>query len=243
MVENSLGRLWVEGHPNDNLKNRWDYFIDETKQEPEALAKLDEIRTVYKGLTPEKIRVIDPCMGSGHILVYAFDVLMQIYESYGYTQRDAARSILQNNIYGLDIDERAYQLAYFAVMMKARQYNRRILTEDIEPNLCFIRSSKQLQSSALDRMGSCKKETAILLDESKYAAEYGSVMSISLSLADLEKIEQQLVEVEKSTEYGNLVDYMECEELKSSLVPILKQAKILVQKYEIVVTKPSLSCR
>lgn len=238
MVENSLGRLWVEGHPNDNLKNRWDYFIDETKQEPEALAKLDEIRTVYKGLTPEKIRVIDPCMGSGHILVYAFDVLMQIYESYGYTQRDAARSILQNNIYGLDIDERAYQLAYFAVMMKARQYNRRILTEDIEPNLCFIRSSKQLQSSALDRMGSCKKETAILLDESKYAAEYGSVMSISLSLADLEKIEQQLVEVEKSTEYGNLVDYMECEELKSSLVPILKQAKILVQKYEIVVTNP-----
>lgn len=111
MVENSLGRLWVEGHPNDALKSEWKYYLDEAEQEPDVQAQLEEIRQEYRTLNPEDIRVIDPCMGSGHILVYAFDVLMQIYESQGYTQRDAAQSILQNNLYGLDIDERAAQLA------------------------------------------------------------------------------------------------------------------------------------
>ena len=110
MVENSVGRIWIEGHPNNSLRSSWEYYIDEAEQEQQVVAKLEEIKATYKELSPEKIKVIDPCMGSGHILVYAFDVLMQIYESYGYTQRDAARSILQNNIFGLDIDERAYQL-------------------------------------------------------------------------------------------------------------------------------------
>jgi len=127
MVENSLGRLWVEGHPDCDLKENWKYYLEEAQQEPEVQAKLSEIRKEYAALNPEDIKLIDPCMGSGHILVYAFDVLMQIYESAGYSQRDAAKSILEHNIYGLDIDDRAYQLAYFAVMMKARQYNRRIL--------------------------------------------------------------------------------------------------------------------
>ena len=127
MVENSLGRLWLEGHPNDELKAKWKYYLDEAEQEPEVQVQLDWIREEYKNIKLEDIKVIDPCMGSGHILVYAFDVLMQIYESYGYSQRDAARSIIEHNLYGLDIDNRAYQLAYFAVMMKARQYNRRIL--------------------------------------------------------------------------------------------------------------------
>lgn len=127
MVENSLGRLWVEGHPDCGLKENWKYYLEEAPQESEVQAKLAEIRKEYAALNPEDIKLIDPCMGSGHILVYAFDVLMQIYESAGYSQRDAAKSILEHNIYGLDIDDRAYQLAYFAVMMKARQYNRRIL--------------------------------------------------------------------------------------------------------------------
>ena len=89
--------------------------------------KLAEIRKEYAALTPEQIKVIDPCCGSGHILAYMFDVLMQIYESYGYTTREAVASIVENNLYGLDIDDRAAQLAYFAVMMKARQYDRRFL--------------------------------------------------------------------------------------------------------------------
>ena len=135
MVENSLGRLWLEGHPNPALRESWKYYLDEAEQEPEVEAQLAVLRSQRQSLRPEDITLIDPCMGSGHILVYAFDVLMQIYESEGWSQRDAAASIVQKNLYGLDIDRRAAQLAYFAVMMKARQYDRRFLTRGIQPNL------------------------------------------------------------------------------------------------------------
>lgn len=135
MVENSLGRLWLEGHPNPALRENWKYYLDEAEQEPEVEAQLVVLRAQRQTLRPEDITLIDPCMGSGHILVYAFDVLMQIYESEGWSQRDAAASIVQKNLYGLDIDRRAAQLAYFAVMMKARQYDRRFLTRGIQPNL------------------------------------------------------------------------------------------------------------
>jgi len=131
MVENSLGRLWLDGHPDSNLKENWKYYLDEAEQELKVQIELATIREESKNLKPEDIKVIDPAMGSGHILVYAFDVLMQIYTSAGYSERDAAESILKNNLYGLDIDDRAYQLAYFAVMMKGRSYNRRILTKNI----------------------------------------------------------------------------------------------------------------
>lgn len=133
MVENSLGRLWVEGHPNDELKTNWNYYLDEAEQEPTVQARLAEIRKEYAALNLEDIKCIDPCMGSGHILCYLFDVLMQIYESQGYSQRDAAQSIVQHNLYGLDIDRRATQLAYFSVMMKARQYDRRFLSRNLQP--------------------------------------------------------------------------------------------------------------
>ncbi|MCI8284118.1 MAG: BREX-1 system adenine-specific DNA-methyltransferase PglX [Firmicutes bacterium] len=135
MVENSLGRLWLEGHPNDDMKANWKYYLDEAEQEPEVEAQLDEIRKSYKDLKPEDLKCIDPCCGSGHILCYMFDVLMQIYETYGYIAREAAAKIVENNLYGLDIDDRAVQLSYFAVMMKARQYDRRFLTRKIQPQI------------------------------------------------------------------------------------------------------------
>ena len=135
MVENSLGRLWIEGHPNDELKSSWKYYLDEAEQESSVEMELAAIRKEYTTLKPEEIKVMDPCMGSGHILVYAFEILMQIYENAGWSQREAAKSIIEHNIYGLDIDDRAAQLAYFAVMMKARQYNRRILSADVKSNL------------------------------------------------------------------------------------------------------------
>lgn len=135
MVENSLGRLWVEGHENDSIKAKWNYYLEEAEQEESVKAVLAKTRADYKNIKLEEIKLIDPCMGSGHILVYAFDVFMDIYESQGYTQRDAASAIIENNIYGLDIDERAYQLAYFALMMKARQYDRRFLTRGIAPQV------------------------------------------------------------------------------------------------------------
>lgn len=133
MVENSLGRLWLEGHPDEELRAGWKYYLDEAEQEPDVAAQLEELRAERRSLTPEDIKVIDPCMGSGHILVYAFDVLMQIYEKAGWERREAAQSIVKNNLYGLDIDKRAYQLAYFAVMMKARQYDRRFFSRNLQP--------------------------------------------------------------------------------------------------------------
>ena len=187
MVENSLGRLWVEGHPDSDLRKNWKYYLDEAPQEPEVQAKLADIRKEYAALSPEDLTLIDPCMGSGHILVYAFDVLMQIYESVGYSQRDAAKSILEHNLYGLDIDDRAYQLAYFAVMMKARQYNRRILNGENTCHVYAIQESNNINRAHLKFFGAglddLEKNTAKmqlegLLDILTDAKEYGSILNV-----------------------------------------------------------------
>ena len=139
MVENSLGRLWLEGHPNAELQIEWKYYLEEAKQEPEVEEELQKIREEHSKLTPDDIRVLDPCMGSGHILVYAFDVLYEIYKTAGYSEREIPKLILQNNLYGLDIDDRAAQLASFALIMKSRHYNRRLFREieieDLELNI------------------------------------------------------------------------------------------------------------
>ena len=187
MVENSLGRLWVEGHPECDLKENWKYYLEEAQQEPEVQAKLAEIRKEYAALNPEDIKLIDPCMGSGHILVYAFDVLMQIYESAGYSQRDAAKSILEHNIYGLDIDDRAYQLAYFAVMMKARQYNRRILNGENSCHVYAMQESNSINRAHLKYFGAgmddieknaAKMQLEGLLETLTDAKEYGSILNV-----------------------------------------------------------------
>ncbi|MDY4561684.1 MAG: BREX-1 system adenine-specific DNA-methyltransferase PglX [Peptostreptococcus porci] len=237
MVENSLGRLWFEGHSEFD-KSKWIYYLDEAEQEDSVKAQLEAFRNECKNLKPEEIKIIDLCMGSGHILVYAFDVLMQIYESYGYTQRDAARSILKNNIFGLDIDKRAYQLAYFAIMMKARQYNRRILTSGIEPNLCYIQSSNDLSEYALEKMDDYKSITQQLITEFKYASEYGSVLNVSLSEEDLQNIQNQIDYLETHKFDGDLIHQSNCNEAIATVNPILKQAILLTQKYDVVVTNP-----
>jgi len=187
MVENSLGRVWLNGHPNDELKKNWIYYIDEAKQEPEVEEQLKKEREEYKKLRPEDLTLMDPSMGSGHILVYAFDVLMQIYTSVGYSERDAAQSILKNNLYGLDIDERAFQLAYFAVMMKGRQYDRRILTRGIEPHIYAIEESNNINRDHLKFLGNLQgeqtrtknqKELLHLLDQFENAKIYGSIIKV-----------------------------------------------------------------
>jgi len=185
MVENSLGRLWVEGHPNEDLKLNWKYYLEEPEQEEAVQKQLEKIREDYQKIKPETIKVMDPCMGSGHILVYAFDVLMQIYESVGYSPRDAAKSIVENNLYGLDIDDRAYQLAYFAVMMKARQYNRRILNGETACHLFAIKESNTIDRNHLKLLGeglsevdkqNALRDLKILLDQFEDAKEYGSLI-------------------------------------------------------------------
>ena len=187
MVENSLGRLWLEGHPDSDLRKNWKYYLDEAPQEPQVQAKLAEIRKEYAALNPEDLTLIDPCMGSGHILVYAFDVLMQIYTSVGYSERDAAKSILEHNLYGLDIDDRAYQLAYFAVMMKARQYNRRVLNGENTCHVYAIQESNPINRAHLKFFGAglsdLEKNTAKmqlegLLDILTDAKEYGSILNV-----------------------------------------------------------------
>ena len=243
MVENSLGRLWVEGHPNDELKANWKYYLEEAAQEPEVEEKLAEIRKEYAKLNPEDIKLIDPCMGSGHILVYAFDVLMQIYESAGYGQRDAARSILENNIYGLDIDDRAFQLAYFAVMMKARQYNRRILTGEHKPNLYSIKESNGVNRAHIKYFGmslsEADKEKAVsqinsLLDIFIDAKEYGSILTV-------EEYDWELLErfIEDSDSSGQIsMETVGIEDTKESLLQMIAQGKVLAQKYWVAVTNP-----
>lgn len=238
MVENSLGRLWVEGHPNDTLKSGWKYYLDEAEQEAEVKAQLEEIRKEYAKLTPEDIKVIDPCMGSGHILVYAFDVLMQIYESAGYTQRDASRSILENNLFGLDIDDRAAQLAYFAVLMKARQYNRRILYDYVKCNVYAIRESNGIDESVLESLGDIRDIGLKLVKAFVDAKEYGSILKIDITEEELGLLEKKTKEIGDKSSYENMLDAINSEVIFYQVVPLILQAKIMVQTYDAVITNP-----
>ena len=158
MVENSVGKLWIEGRHNEKLKSNWEYYIDEPKQEQSIELELSNIRNQSANLKIEDIKIIDPCMGSGHILVYVFDVLMDIYISEGYTETSATELILKNNIYGLDIDDRAYQLAYFAVLMKARKYNRTILNKSLNPHIYSIQESNFLSDDLIEQISKDNKE-------------------------------------------------------------------------------------
>lgn len=238
MVENSLGRLWIEGHPNNDIKSQWKYYLDEAKQNEEVEIQLHEIRKEYSTYTPEMIKFIDPCMGSGHILIYAFEVLMQIYESYGYNQRDAAISIIQNNLYGIDIDERAYQLAYFAVMMKARQYNRRALTSELKPNLLYIRSSGKINEEALKILGNQSPLARRLLLDFKHGDELGSILKICYNLEELQFLENTINRLYLEKNDKDIVTMLEIDDLTNILLPLIEQAKILTQKYNVTVTNP-----
>ena len=233
MVENSLGRLWLEGHPNAELRDSWKYYLDEAKQEPEVEDQLAMLREEYKTIKPEEIKVIDPCMGSGHILVYAFDVLMQIYTSAGWDQREAAQSILKNNLFGLDIDDRAAQLAYFAVMMKARQYDRRLLTRGIQPNIYAIRESNGIPAMTIEYFHKndpkLKADIERIITEMRDAKEYGSILNITPVdftglYARFDKIRNDISMMKQAA--------------LDELLPLVKCAELLAQKYDVVVTNP-----
>ena len=233
MVENSLGRLWLEGHPNAELLGGWKYYLDEAEQEPEVEAQLAKLREEYKTIKPEEIKVIDPCMGSGHILVYAFDVLMQIYTSAGWDQREAAQSILKNNLFGLDIDDRAAQLAYFAVMMKARQYDRRLLTRGIQPNIYSIRESNGIQAMTIEYFHKndpkLKADIESIVTEMWDAKEYGSILNITP--VDFAGLYARFDEIRED------INMMQMSAL-DELLPLVKCAELLAQKYDVVVTNP-----
>ena len=237
MVENSLGRLWGEGHP-DFDKSNWKYYLDEAPQEPQVAQQLAELRKGYAALTPEDIKCIDPCMGSGHILAYLFDVLMQIYRSAGYTDRDAAASIVEHNLYGLDIDDRAAQMAYFVVMMKGCHYDSRFLRRHLKPHVYAIQESGELTTDALGRLGKQESTARALLDGFKNAKEYGSILQPKVTLAELDALQEQLREVDGASDMGNFTDQLVAGQIVNVLYPLIEQARMLVQKYDVVVTNP-----
>ena len=243
MVENSLGRLWVEGHPDADLQGRWKYYLEEAEQEPEVQAELAKIREEYAKLKPVDIKLIDPCMGSGHILVYAFDVFMRIYENAGWSAREAAQSIVEHNIYGLDIDDRAAQLSYIAVMMKARQYDRRIFTRGVRPNVYAIQESNGINRDQLKYFGSeldeMEKNTAILqieglLDTLIDAKEYGSILNVDEYDWDL------LRRWVNGSDMGSQItfDTYGLDETAEKLKELIEIGAIMAQKYEVVATNP-----
>lgn len=241
MVENSLGRLWLEGHPNDTLKSEWKYYLDEAEQEAEVQAQLEVIRKEYAALKPEEIRCIDPCMGSGHILCVLFDTLMRIYEDYGYTAKEAVASIVENNLWGLDIDERAAQLAYFAVMMKARQYDRRFFAHPVQPNVYAIQESNWIGGAFPFDMGNflMSKEHQETLNYLIYAfhdaKEYGSILQ--LEQRDYAGFIEtwELTASQTADKIGLLLWY---DAIKEAIPELAQIAIALTQKYQVVCTNP-----
>ena len=242
MVENSLGRLWSEGHP-DFDKSEWKYYLDEAPQEPQVAQQLAELRKGYAALTPEDIKCIDPCMGSGHILAYLFDVLMQIYRSAGYTDRDAAASIVEHNLYGLDIDDRAAQMAYFVVMMKGCHYDSRFLRRHLNPHVYAIQESNGINRNQLKFFGNglsdferneARLQLEGLLDTLTNAKEYGSILHMEnynwdllRSCADAAGEDAQL-----SMDSFGLADTV------ARLKQLIDIGEALGQKYDVVVTNP-----
>ena len=271
MVENSLGRIYVDKRKNEGIyadgrgldemtwheaeseriatekliadKMGWKYYLPEAEQTQEVRKQLDEIQAEFANLDVKGIKVIDPCMGSGHILVYAFDVLMQIYTSAGWDQREAAQSILKNNLYGLDIDDRAAQLAYFAVMMKARQYDRRLLTRGIQPNIYAFAESNSINRDQLKffgwSMGDVERSKAFtqveyLLDTFRDAKEYGSILSVDM--LDWELLYRFAGTVDYSDQIST--DELNLETTKDALWNLVELGAVMAQKYDVVVTNP-----
>ncbi len=243
MVENSLGRLWLEGHPNEELQSSWKYYLEEAEQEVDVQAELDRIREESKTLSPEDITLLDPSMGSGHILVYAFDVLHEIYVSAGYSERDIPRLILEKNLYGLDIDDRAGQLAYFALMMKARSYSRRLFRKvdennPIKINVYSIQESNGITKEDIEYFingdKELKKDIEYLVEVFTDAKEYGSILKVKE--VNFQRIENRLVEIDE--DISDLFTKKNKQIILDKVPSIIKQCRILSMKYDICITNP-----
>ena len=229
MVDNSLGRYWIERHPESKLAEKLEFFVT---------PKNGEIKHIDEFVKPEDVKFLDPCMGSGHILVYAFDVLMEIYKESGYTERDAAAMIVQNNLFGLDIDDRASQLAYFAVMMKARSYDRRFLSRGIKPNVLAIKESNGMGAAVRDGLTTDAEMNGIsryLVETFRDAKELGSIITV-----EPKDYDGYMAYLDNCDGEGQLT--MEDADWLQNTRPMLKalarQAKVLAAKYPVVCTNP-----
>ncbi len=252
MVENSLGRIAIhnlkygdwddtERAKIDTFKSKWKYYLEEAEQSPEIVERfrMEESHKYNKGDVPPYVNstFLDPCMGSGHILVYAFDVFMDIYTAQGYTERDAAQRIVEKNLYGLELDDRAAQLAYFAVMMKARSYDRRFLTRGIRPNLCSIQESNGLNEEDLELFGDLEPAARRFVKEYIDAKEYGSILNPNIDKAEFEQVKEKYFEIEQAY-YDNVFDTTKRKGLHKLFPALILQTEIMLKKYDVVCTNP-----
>ena len=230
MVDNSLGRYWIERNPQSKLAEKLEFFV---------IPKNGEIQYVDEKISPTDLTFFDPCMGSGHILVYAFDVLMEIYREVGYSDRDAALSIVENNLFGMDIDKRAYQLAYFAVMMKARSYNRRALTKGVSNNLAVVEESNSIDKFACGGLTADSEQNKIgeyLVEAYRDAQEIGTLQTIEKK--DYKGFVEYLNNVERSAGQIDLFSTAWLNDTLPQMLQLAKQAEIMSNKYAVVCTNP-----
>lgn len=230
MVDNSLGRYWMEKKADTSLKTEMPYFMDE----PGGL----EFK-YNADLRLEDIKFIDPCMGSGHILDYAFELLLKMYKQKGYSTEHAVRNVLEYNLYGLDIDERACQLAYFSIMMKACKYDKTLLKESIRPKFYAVSDSSFLDDELIDFVAGDKADYMEILEslkeDFKNACELGSI--INIAKLDYNALIKHVSHMDTDY-YEDLFSMMKYHEVQTKLLPLLKQAAILSEKYNIVATNP-----
>lgn len=229
MVDNSLGRYWIERNPQSKLAEKLEFFVT---------PKNGEIQYVDEKVSPTDLTFFDPCMGSGHILVYAFDVLMEIYREVGYFDRDAALSIVENNLFGMDIDKRAYQLAYFAVMMKARSYNRRALTKGISNNLSVVEESNSIDKFACNGLTTDNEQNKIgeyLVEAYKDAQEIGTLQTVAAK--DYDKFAEYLYNISITPDSDFSITIWKNSTL-STMCQLVRQAQIMSKKYAVVCTNP-----
>ena len=224
LIDNSVGRYWIERNPNSTLADKLTYFVK---------PKDGVIKTVDEKITPQELTVFDPCVGSGHFLVYAFEVLMKIYSEYGYNDKDAVVEIVQNNLYGLDIDGRAVQLAYFAVMMKARRYDRRFLTRHIQPHVYEIIESNGTDASSIEYFCDgdtiLRKDIKSILDTFVDAKEYGSILQVPE--VDFKKINERISQLAEDVSLYNTY-------LLGDFKNLMRVAEVMSGKYAVLATNP-----
>ncbi|GAA6146279.1 BREX-1 system adenine-specific DNA-methyltransferase PglX [Thalassolituus maritimus] len=258
LVQNSVGRQWLQTYPESPLKEKMPYYIEPAEQTPEVQAQL--VAIAPSDIAPESIKVLDPACGSGHILVEAYKVLKAIYEERGYRTRDIPQLILENNLFGLDIDDRARQLAGFALMMLAREEDRRVFSRNIRLNILSLQESANVNLpslwKSLNLTGEWQSGTSqgLIEEEQHDLSSYAADSRYQLLQRTLERFKQ-------AKTFGSLIDvpHDDCEELKklfvtlreldnsgdsmqksaaSQLLPYVNQAVLLAQKYEAVVANP-----
>ena len=243
MAENSVGRIWMESYPQSPLRGEMRYYVDDPEQTEKVQRKLDEIK--YKNVNPENIRVIEPCSGSGHILVYVMDLLYRMYEEKGYNKRDIPTLILKNNLVGLDVDKRAAQLASFALIMKARTLNNRFFRQEYYalPQVYELQDSHELKSmeyrkhlQELDEFSDADiRAVTLLVDTFENGKTIGSLIKVpALDYAVIESVIDKLEHKVVPTTFNAYFVSGGAEQLKT----LLKQAKVLSARYDVMITNP-----